>query len=163
MMKLNKEYLTRAERWGGLVIVVAMLLLATFFEAHQYGATGFFTSEFRALEMLALYGPIYLSLIAPIVRAVMGRRNPGRLWEALSSLALAVGSYWLWQTFPFDFTHLGDVFPAVLRLPFSWVTDNIGRVLLLVQIILGPITALVNVLMVFICAVVLPDPPLLVF
>lgn len=143
-MKKNKEYLTRGERWVGLVLVVLMLLLALFFEAHQFRGTGFFTADFGAAEMVALYVPIYLALIAPIVRAVTGRRNPARLWEALANVSLAAGSYWLWTVFPFDFTHLGDVLPGVLRLPFAWFTDVFARIILLVQIIVGPITALVN-------------------
>jgi len=148
-MKKNKEYLTRVERWLGLVLVVLMLLLALFFELHQFRGTGFFTADFGATEMVALYVPIYLGLIAPIVRAVTGRRNPARLWEALANVALAAGSYWLWTVFPFDFTHLGDVLPGVLRLPFAWFTDVFARIILLVQIVVGPITALVNVVRYF--------------
>ncbi len=140
--KTEKEMLTTGERWAGLSIIAAMLLLWAYFAYHQWTGTGFFTAEFGSLEMLALYGPIVVSFAAPIVRAVTGRRNPARPLDAAMHLSLAVGSLWLLIVFPFEFSHLADALPEGIRFLLAWVTNGIGKIPLILQVILGPISAL---------------------
>lgn len=140
----EKGILTPPERLGQLVIVGMMVLLTGFFVYHQYTHTGFFTDKFGTWEMLALYGPILLGMAAPLSRGLNGHRNPARPLEALGSLALALGSLWLLVVFPFDYAHLADPLPQVSRFVMSWITDNIGRLLLILQIIIGPIAALLQ-------------------
>lgn len=135
--KTNGDILTPTERWMGLLIVVGMLLLSGFFALHQISNTGFFTDKFGTLEMVCLYGPIAISLLAPIVRAISGRQNPSRPFDAATNLSLAIGSLWLWIVFPFNFAHLGDILPAIFRLVTSLITNDIGRLLLLLQVIIG--------------------------
>jgi len=144
--KTDNETLTPTQRWTGLLVIVGMLLLAGFFAYHQFTNTGFFTAKFGSLEMLCLYGPILVSFAAPIARAMSGRQNPGRPFDAATNLSLAAGSLWLWIVFPFNFAHLGDVFPNALRFATSWITNDIGKLLLLLQAIIGPITALLTIL-----------------
>jgi hypothetical protein len=147
--KTDNEVLTVSQRWAGLLIVVGMLLLFGLFLFHQITNTGFFTDMFGLLEKLCLYVPIFISLIAPIVRAVSGRRNPARPFDAAANLSLAIGSFWLWLVFPFDFAHLGDVLPSLSRLITRLITNDIGRLLLLLQWITGPITAVLTMLKYF--------------
>ena len=147
--KINNNNLASTQRWAGLLIVAGMLLLFGFFLFHQMANTGFFTSKFRPVEMLCLYGPILVALIAPIVRAASGRQNPSRLFDAATNLSLAMGSFWLWRVFPFDFTHLGDILPSILRLVTSLITNDVGKILLMLQWIGGPITALFTILKYF--------------
>ncbi|MBL8164063.1 MAG: hypothetical protein JNJ61_18895, partial [Anaerolineae bacterium] len=123
--------------------VVALFLLLGFFLAHQSQNTGYFTEKFRAIEMFALYAPLMLGFAAPAVRALTGSRNVARPYEAATSLLLALGSLWLLTRFPFDYTHLPDVLPAGLRFILAWVTDDIARIVLLLQVIVGPITAVI--------------------
>ena len=68
--------------------------------------------------------------------------DPGRLWDAAAKLCLAAGSLWLLMRFPFDYTHLTDVLPVSMRFPFVWVTDGIARIILLLQVITGPLGAI---------------------
>lgn len=137
--RTGKEIVTPSQRWGALATAVAMLFLFGFFAYHQIGSTGFFADRFGPLEMVCLYGPILLSLGAPIARAWWGRQNPARLFEAATGLSLAAGSLWLAIAFPFDFAHLADVLPGAIRFVLAWITNEIGRLVLILQVIIGVI------------------------
>jgi hypothetical protein len=144
-IKYEKENLTIPQRWAGLYTTILMLLLLAFFSYHQWADTGFFTERFKRVEMLALYGPIVISLFPPIQRLIQGRRNPARPLEAVTDLSLAVGSLWLRSIFPFSFAHLADPFPPAMRGAFTWITDDTGRFILLLQIIIGFISAFATI------------------
>lgn len=141
-MQKKNEILSAIQRLSELLIICAMLFLFAFFAAHQWLNTGFFTQDFGRLEMLALYAPIIIALVAPAIRAFTGRRNPARLFEVATNLALATGSLWLLIVFPLDYTHLADVLPEGLRFLLSWVTDDMGKFVLLLQVIIGPIASI---------------------
>ena len=138
----DKGTMTPARRWAGLYTVALMLLLLVFFAYHQWKKISFFTDNFGTVEMIALYGPILISIGAAIQRAIQGRSNPARPLEAASDLSLAIGSIWLWNHFPFNFAHLADPFPSAMRFAFAWITDSVGRFILLLQIVIGFISAL---------------------
>ena len=141
-MKTNNEILTPAQRWiGPLATIVCMLVLLGFFAAHQSAHTGFLTAKFGTLETLALYLPILFSFAAPLARAMSGRHNPARPFEAAMNISLAIGSLWLVIVFPFDFAHLTDVLPGAIRFILGWITNDIGRGVLILQVILGVIVA----------------------
>ncbi len=142
--KTDNEILTTPQRWVELLAVAAMLLLFGFFVYHQVANTGFFTAKFGALEMLCLYGPILFSLAAPVARALNGRRNPARPLEIAMNLFMAIGSLWLLIVFPFNFSHLADVLPAAIRFVISWITNDIGKIILILQVIAGLITAILT-------------------
>ncbi len=137
--------LTPLQRRAGLLITGAMLVLFGFLAAHQFMHTGFFTFAFGPVEMFCLYGPILVSLAPPVIRALSGRQNLARPFDAATSLFLALGSLWLLIVFPFDFTHLADVLPGVIRFLLSWFADDLGRALLILQVIICPILALVTI------------------
>ena len=140
-MRTDNEILTPSQRVGGLAVVGAMALVFGFFAWHQLTGTGLYTAQFGPLEMLALYGPILVSFAAPVVRAVSGRHNPARPCEASAHLSLALGSLWLAIVFPFDFSHLADVLPGAIRFVFSWINNDIGRFVLILQVLIGVIAA----------------------
>ena len=94
--------------------------------------------------MLCLYGPILLSLAAPLARAFNGRRNAGRPFEAVTDLCLALAAIWLLMVFPFNFSHLADPLPAAIRFFLAWVTNDIGRVIFILQVIVGLMAAIVT-------------------
>jgi hypothetical protein len=138
----NKPSMTTAQRWAGLYVVILMLLLLAFFLYHQFTQTGFFTDKFKWQEMIALYAPIIIAMAPPIQRAIQGKRNAARPLEAATDFSLALGSLWLWNHFPFDFAHLGDVLPATMGHAFDWINNNVGRFILLLQIVTGSISGL---------------------
>jgi hypothetical protein len=142
MLEPKQSRMTPARRWGGLYTVVLMLLLLVFFVDHQWKQTGFFTSKFGVREMIALYLPILLSLVPPIQRAIVGRVNPARPVEACADFLLAIGSLWLWWVFPFNFAHIADIFPENMHFAFAWLTDGVGKIILILQVVVGFISAL---------------------
>jgi hypothetical protein len=144
VQKQDRETLSVLARWGEVIIIGMMLFLLAFLVYHQTANTGFFTEKFGSLEMVCLYGPLLLGIAAPAVRAYTGRRNPGRPFEAATSLFLAAGSLWLLSVFPFSFAHLADALPQSIRFILAWVTDDIGRIPLILQVIIGPITAILT-------------------
>jgi hypothetical protein len=125
---------------------IGMLLVGGFFAYHQFTNTGLFTAKFGQWEMLALYGPIVAAMIGPLVSALTGRRNPARPVKVLTNLFLAIGSLWLAIAFPFNFAHLADPLPAALRFVIAWITDDIGRAVLILQVIIGLVTMIVTTL-----------------
>jgi len=143
---MKTETLTPSQRWGGLAIVAVMIVLLGFFALHQLSNTGFFTDKFGTLEMLALYGPILIALAAPIVRAITGQQNPARPFEVAMNVSLAIGSLWLAITFPFNFVHLADVLPSAIRFIFAWISNDIGRLVLILQVIIGATIAPITML-----------------
>ena len=147
--KPDREILTTQMRWFEVSFDLPMVLLFGFFALHQLTNTGFFTPKFGSLEMLALYGPIIVALIAPAVRALTGRRNPARPWDVAMQLSLAAGSLYLFIVFPFSFAHLSDVLPGALRFFIAWISDDIGKILMVLQVLLGPVNAVTTMVKYF--------------
>ena len=145
----DPQVLSAARRWSGLYTVVLMSLLLIFFLYHQWKRTGFFTDKFGPAEMAALYLPIAISVAPPILRAIHGRLDPARLVEAASDLALAMGSIYLWNTFPFNFAHLGDIFPPAMHFAFAWLDNNVGRVILILQVVIGVLSGIATLMSYF--------------
>jgi hypothetical protein len=142
VQRSDKEIVSIPQRVAEPIFsLIAMMLLCGFFAAHQLTHTGFFTDAFGPLEMLCVYGPLLLTLAAPFMRALTGRRNPGRPLEFATSLCTALAGLWLLHVFPFDFAHFADVFPEQLQFMFMWVSDGIGKIVLLLQVGVGLISA----------------------
>ncbi len=138
---LDQDALTPLQRGGEALIALALLLLTGFFVLHQSANTGFFTTHFGTLEALLLYVPLLLAIADSLLQASTGHRNLARPLEAASNLLLGLAALWFLAVFPFDFTHLADALPQGLRFLLAWVTDDIGRIPLIIQAIVGPITA----------------------
>ena len=141
----TKEFLNASQRRGELVGVAAILLVFAFFAYHLFANTGFFTSNFGGFEMALLYGSILFSALAPLMRALTGRRNPARPVEAAGNILFEVSQIWLLILFPFNFSHLSAALPSQLGFLVSWITNDIGRILLVLGIIGMPVFASVNI------------------
>ncbi|MCL4518575.1 MAG: hypothetical protein M1587_05185 [Thaumarchaeota archaeon] len=137
----DKNILTPSERVGEIVGVTVIWLLIAFFVYHQVTNTGFFTSRFGPLEEFLFYGAALIGMAAPIVRAVTGRRKTARWFELGSGIFWAITSAWLLFIFPFNFTHLADALPRFLEFTLSWVTDFVGRAVLVLSL-LGSIASI---------------------
>ena len=138
----DHDVLRLEQRAGEMITLVVMALFLAFLVDHQTANTGFFTAKFGILEAMCLYVPLILAFIAPAIRASTGRRNPARPFEVVTSVLLALGSLWLLMVFPFNFAHLADALPSPLHFLLAWVPDSLGKLLLLLQVIISPISAL---------------------
>ncbi|MBZ0286982.1 MAG: hypothetical protein K8I30_05165 [Anaerolineae bacterium] len=140
--KRNQDVLSPLARWGEVIIIVMIVLFIAFLLYHQSANTGFFTEKFGTLEMLCVYVPLLLAIAPAVVHIVTGRRNPARPFEAATSLLQAISALWLLIVFPFSFAHLADALPEGIRFILAWVTDDLGRLVLVLQIIVGPLSAI---------------------
>jgi hypothetical protein len=116
-----------------------------FFAYHQLANTGFFSSSYGGLEMILLYGSILFSALAPLTRALTGRRNPARPVETAGNIFFEAAQIWLLILFPFNFSHLSAALPSQLGFLLSWITNDIGRILLVLGIISMPVFASINI------------------
>jgi hypothetical protein len=123
-------------------IVILALVFGYFWRLWTIDA-GFFTSMFGPPEQFWFFGPMILSLAAPAVRMLVGRRNPARPFEIGANALMAIGAIWLLHVFPFDFSHLGDALPGNLPVLLNWVPDWLGRIGLVLQLVGGVIAAIV--------------------
>lgn len=143
--QLNHEILDTPQRViDPILSTICVGILISFFAYHQFAQTGFFTARFGVVEMLCIYGPILLSLFAPISRVLTGHRNPARPLQVLTDVCIALAAFWLLQVFPFDFAHLADALPVPLRFSLAWINDDIGRIVLVFQAAVGLLAALIT-------------------
>ena len=96
-----------------------------------------------------LYGPVWASgdvvsvwSVGLVARGAarpraLGQRNPARPVEVVTHLCAALAGLWLLRVFPFDFTHVAAVLPADFQFLLAWMSDGIGKFLLLLQVAVG--------------------------
>jgi hypothetical protein len=142
--KTDREFLTAAQRVAEVIALMVNILLFSFFVYHQVANTGFFTTTFGSQAMFFFYGPMLLSMAAPVARALVGRRNPARPLEVATNVFLAIAALWLFNVFPFNFAHFADALPVEIRFLFWWMNNNIGYVILILQMIICPVVAIVT-------------------
>jgi hypothetical protein len=124
-------------------LIILALIIGYFWRLWTIDA-GFFTSAFGPPERFWFFAPIILSLAAPTVRILVGRRNPARPFEIVANVLMALGAIWLLRVFPFDFSHLGDALPGNLPALLNWVPNWLGKVGLALQLVGGVIAAIVT-------------------
>ena len=133
-----------SKRGGEIAAVIGIILVTLFFYAHQTSSTGFFTSAFGSTEAFFLYGSILTGMAGPIARLATGRRNISRLPELAGSAFWILGSVWMFNAFPFNFTHFADVIPEFLQFLVKWITNDIARVLFVFAIVGGVVFIAIN-------------------
>ncbi len=138
----DKEHLTPAQRFGNVIsLAIQALIIGYFWHLWTIG-TGFFTVAFGPWEQFWFFGPMVAALAAPVVRILVGRRNPARPLEIATDLLMAFGAIWLLRVVPFDFSHLGDALPGNLPVLLNWVPNWLGKVFLVLGLI-GSVIAII--------------------
>jgi len=135
-----KDRLMFWERSGEIFGVVVSFFFGLYFVESQIRGTGFFTSSFNRPEEFLFYGPWVFGMFVSIGRALYGRRNALRPFEAFQSLFIVVACSWFLAVFPFNFAHVADLLPQAVRFMFAWVNNDIGAIAL----VLGGIGSLAS-------------------
>ena len=134
-----KDKMRVGERVGEVVGAVIAMIIFLFLYENQLRGVAFFTSSFGGTAEFFFYGPLAVGVVLSLARAMYGRRNAIRPLDCLSALFLAVASYWLLTSFPFDFTKFGEMFPSQIQFLFGWLTNDIGRILLALGVAISTI------------------------
>lgn len=115
-------------------VLLGLVLVVGFFVAHQVWSTGFFTSDFGLLGTLLFYCALGFGFTFALGVPVALSRRFGRRTELTYELGTAlfwtITAAWLLVAFPFNFSQLNAVVPGQLWFVLSWITNDIGRILL---------------------------------
>jgi hypothetical protein len=142
----DRERLGLGERLGnvlGLIIIVAVALI---FMDVQVKDQGFFTSGFGTVEQFAFYGSLLFGIVPSTVRAIVGRRNLGRLMDVINSVVFITAWSYLLTVFPFDFPRLWEYLPDVLGAILSWIGNDLVKIFITIAIVITAITVVYNII-----------------
>jgi hypothetical protein len=122
------------DRSSSVAIILVCGLIGIYFLAHQVMSTGFLTEKFGTLEMIMLYGPLVF-WITTSTFILIGWKNPSRDLDSFGGLFFATFAIsWNLVVFPFDFAHFADVLPEFLRFLFGWISNDVARVIMTLEI-----------------------------
>lgn len=140
--KRDKNILTLPDRIGELVGIFFVLLVTAFFAYHYSVNTGFMTAKFGIMGAIFMFGSAALSVIASGARAIIGRRDSARPFELVSAVYWTITALWFLYVFPFNFVHFADPLPSSIEFIASWISDPIGRIIILLTVIGGVATSI---------------------
>jgi hypothetical protein len=138
----NKDVIKLSERVGEVIGIFCILVLLIFFIIHQTSSTEFFTSKFGSLEQFLLYGSLSFGIITSVGKIIVGRKNVIRPLDAFGAIFSCVALIRLLHVFPFNFSHLSDFLPEILRLITIWISNDIAKMFMILGIIGSLVTAL---------------------
>lgn len=131
-------------RVGELVATtIVACAVAGFYAAHLVWSTGFFTSAFAPITAV-FFISIFWTIVNAGFKAVTLRKDVLALIEWVGAALFAGVAAWLYAVFPFNFTHLADVVPTQLQFLLSWITNDIGHILVALILIAGIIALIVD-------------------
>jgi hypothetical protein len=119
-------------------------LVFGFYMAHYALSTGFFTSNFTPLLAAIFYTSVLWTIVNVSFKAVTPRKDIVALAEFVGSVLFAVTASWFFVAFPLNFAHVADVVPGSFQFLFTWLTNDIGRILVALIFIASIIALSVN-------------------
>lgn len=119
--------------------VILTLVVVSFLALHWAGDTGFYTSEFTELEALILLVPIFYGVLPNLLRAIIGRKNVVRPFDALGVLLFVLSALYFLSNFHFDMAHFADPLPGALRSLIDWIDEGWARIFLVIGVLGGAI------------------------
>lgn len=125
-----------------IAFVGIFTLILLYLIAHQFLSTGFFNATLNVLAMLLLYGSLGEWIIVAVLETV-GRKNISRDIDAFGGIIFVVASgVWLFAVFPFEFTYFANLLPESLRFLLQWISNDVGRGVLVLWIIINAVAAI---------------------
>jgi hypothetical protein len=120
------------------------VLVFGFYMAHYVLSTGFFTGAFTPLLATIFYGSVLWAIVNVSFKAATARKDILALVEFIGAVLFAVTAAWFFVAFPLNFAHVADVFPGSLQFLFTWLTNDIGRILVALVFVASIIALAVN-------------------
>ena len=120
------------------------ILVLGFYMAHYFWSTGFFTNGFTPLLAGIFFASVLSTIATASTKAMTPRKDIVALVEFVGAGLLALAAYWFYQAFPLDFTHVADVVPAQLQFLLTWITNDIGRIIVTLALIASIIALAVD-------------------
>jgi hypothetical protein len=145
----KKDLIKLSDRAGELIGIFCILIFLVFFITHQTSSTGFFTSKFGRLEQFLFYGSLSFGIITSIGKIIIGRKNPIRPLEAFGAIFSCIALLWLLHVFPFDFSHLADFLPEILKLITMWISNGIAKIFMIIGIV-GSLVTSINIIALYV-------------
>ena len=141
----KKDGIKLSERVGEVIGIFCILVVLIFFITHQTSSTGFFTSTFGSVEQFLFYGSLSFGIITSVGKIIIGRKNTIRPLDAFGALFSCVALVQLLRVFPFNFVHLADILPEILRLITLWITNDVVKIFMILGIIGCLVSALYTI------------------
>ena len=133
----KKDTIKGSDLVGEFFGLALMCIALWFFVAHKLNETGFYTDDFGAAEMFAMYSAGAFVVFVAALRIVVRRHNVVRPFEAASMVYLAAAHAVLLASFPFEFEHVSAVLPGSLEWLVSWMSNTFGKIILAIGIPAG--------------------------
>jgi hypothetical protein len=145
----DADELPLAERLAQIFVVVGLIVVIAFVAIHQTRPTGFLTDEFGAVAAALLYGMLVIGITPAVVRFLVGRENPGRLFEAAGLAVCVVAELYLLATFPFDFEFFAEPLPYWMEFLLEWVPAVLAKFMLVLAVLLSAAFSVYGFMMYF--------------
>ena len=119
-------------------------LVFGFYMAHYAWSTGFFTSAFTPPMALLFFASVLWVIVNTSAKVMTPRKDVVALVELAGALLFVAVAAWIFIAFPLNFAHVGDVVPAQLQFTISWLTNDMGRILVPLILLAGIIAFMVD-------------------
>ncbi len=123
---------------------VFTILVFGFYMAHYAWSTGFFTSGFTQLLATLFFASVLYVPVNTAAKAIIAREDVLALVELVGALLLMTVAAWIFVAFPLNFAHVADVVPAPFQFILSWITNDIGRIIVALALLASVIAVVVN-------------------
>lgn len=105
------------------------ILVFGFYMAHFAWSTGFFAAGFTPLLAITFFTSVLFTIASAGAKALTPRRDVRAVVELVGAGLLAVTAYWFFIEFPLNFAHVADVVPVQLQFLLTWITNDIGKII----------------------------------
>jgi hypothetical protein len=120
------------------------VLVFGFYMAHYAWSTGFFTGGFTPLLAVLFFASVLYVIVNTTAKTVTPRKDIVALVELLGAVLFLTVAAWIFVAFPFNFAHVADVVPVPFQFVLSWLTNDIGRIIVALVLLAAVITVAVD-------------------
>jgi hypothetical protein len=120
------------------------ILVFGFYMAHYAWSTGFFTSGFTPLLATLFFASVLYVLVNITAKAITPRKDVLALVDLIGALLVVTVAAWIFVAFPLNFAHVADVVPTPFQFILSWITNDIGRIIVALALLASVIAVAVD-------------------